>query len=55
VGRVYPVSTNCTLMWIREVYILYKGDGLGLSVCACYSWEKALNFGLVASFYNLQD
>jgi hypothetical protein len=35
--------------------ILYRGDGLGLIICACYSWEMVLNIGLDASFDNIQD
>jgi hypothetical protein len=32
----------------------YKGGGLRLIICACYSWETALNVILVATFYNMQ-
>jgi hypothetical protein len=30
--------------------MLYKGNCLRFTVCACYSWEMALNVGLDASF-----
>jgi hypothetical protein len=35
--------------------ILNKGDDLRLSICACYSWEMALNVGLDVSFDNMYD
>jgi hypothetical protein len=35
--------------------ILYKRDDLRLNICACYSWEIALDVGLDASFDNTQD
>jgi hypothetical protein len=33
--------------------ILYKGDRLRLTVCACYPWELMLNFSFDASFDNM--
>jgi hypothetical protein len=35
--------------------MLYKGDGLRSIIHPCYSWEMVLNFGLDASFDNIQD
>jgi hypothetical protein len=35
--------------------MLYKGDGLRMSICACYSLEMALNIDLDVSFDNMQD
>jgi hypothetical protein len=35
--------------------ILYKGDGLVLTVYACYLWEVALNGNLITAFNNVQD
>jgi hypothetical protein len=34
---------------------MYIEDGLRLIICACYSWEMALNVGLDTSFVNTQD
>jgi hypothetical protein len=53
VYHVYSVSIDSLLMWICVKYsILYKGDYLGFTICACYSWEMALNVRLDASFDN---
>jgi hypothetical protein len=38
---------------VNVVYYIYKGDGLGLIICACYSWEIELDFGLDLSFGNM--
>jgi hypothetical protein len=37
-----------TRLWRKYVKrgILYKLDGLQLIICACYSWDKALNAGV---------
>jgi hypothetical protein len=35
--------------------VLYKGDGLQLGICVCYSSEIALNFGLDVSVNNMYD
>jgi hypothetical protein len=42
------------ILWVMIIFwsgyvsysILYKGNGLQLTVSGCYSWEMALNFGL---------
>jgi hypothetical protein len=34
---------------------LYKGDGLWLDICECYSWETVINFSLYISFYNMKN
>jgi hypothetical protein len=34
--------------------MLYKGNSLCLAICACYSWEIAINIGLDASFIDMQ-
>jgi hypothetical protein len=44
---VWREYVNCT--------ILYKADCLRLNICACYSWEMALNVGLEVSFDNMKD
>jgi hypothetical protein len=36
-------------MWVYECYVLYKGHISLLNICACYSREMPLNFGLDVS------
>jgi hypothetical protein len=33
--------------------MLYEGDGLGLNICECYSWEVTLIIGLDVSFSSI--
>jgi hypothetical protein len=35
--------------------ILNRGDGFGLTICACYLWEIVLNVGLDVSFDNIEN
>jgi hypothetical protein len=52
-----------SILWVLIVFscgylkcsILYKGNGLQLTVCACYLWEMTLNVGLDALFDNIYD
>jgi hypothetical protein len=43
-----------TVFWCEHVIcsVLYKGDGLRLTTCACYSWEMDLNVGPNVSLHN---
>jgi hypothetical protein len=60
-GRWLAVDFRCgstlRLLGVMSQYsnmdvcsMLYEADGVRLAVCACYSWEMALNMGLDASF-----
>jgi hypothetical protein len=40
------VNTDNDLYGYVKCSILYQGENLGLTVCACYSWEMALIIGL---------
>jgi hypothetical protein len=51
----YSVITDNILMWNYKVSIMSKGDCLRLTLCACYSWEMAIQVGLDASFDNMWD
>jgi hypothetical protein len=35
--------------------MLYKGNGIQLTICAYCSWETALNAGFDVAFDNIQD
>jgi hypothetical protein len=52
VYRVYYLSIDNIFVWICGCRMLYNGDCLGLTICACYFVEKALHFVLDATFDN---
>jgi hypothetical protein len=62
---VFPITCCCVLyvLWVVIILwcgyvrctVLHKGDGLRLTICACYLWEMTLNLCLRVSFDNMQD
>jgi hypothetical protein len=47
------LNIHIILLLLGERGILYKQHGLGLDICAFYSWEFSLITGLVASIGNM--
>jgi hypothetical protein len=55
-------SLECivAILWVPKISdmgvkrrVLYKGDGLRLTISACYLWKMELNAGLDVSFDNM--
>jgi hypothetical protein len=50
-----------SVLWVLIIFrcryvkcsVLYKADGLRLTICACYSWQMTLNVSFDASFGNM--
>jgi hypothetical protein len=53
VCRVYSVSTDNILCVYVKCNVPHKGVCLRMDICACYTWEITLNFGLLLSFDNM--
>jgi hypothetical protein len=52
--RVCFVSIDNIFVLLCEMLCTYKGDSSRCTICACYSWEVALNVGLDVSFSNVE-
>jgi hypothetical protein len=39
----------------QSLYRLGYGSGLRMAICACYSWELALHFGIDTSSHKIAD
>jgi hypothetical protein len=47
------VSEIVARILVKGTPVLYKGDGLRLTINVCYSWEMALSVGIDVSFDNM--
>jgi hypothetical protein len=49
---IYSANIYIILVCARKYSLLYRGDSLRLTICACYTLEMALNVGPDVSLGN---